>query len=509
MANHLVAGLTYDYEAPTSTAIFYTAAGYAVAVALLSFSILMIDSLGLSNASSQRAATLDYLALCVLGIGACSALVIASSGSADAPLAGKVATAKANLLWAWSQTGLGTALSLAASKAPLGVPAWSVSWHLAMATAALVTLSSLVMTAMQRSTLLLAPLFAEATSRGSPRSKSVAITYTGLPSSEEEAKAVLAALASAGAKATFFVPSSAASNGSQAAIVRLIAAAGHEIGLLGLAGPHDQQGGPVLHAGAAALTAIVKEAAAKGANAASTIATSPITSPVSKSKTAAGARARSASKGGRGARPSSPSVARTPAAAAPSVPVVHTGPVPAAAGIRVVDTLAAMLPQGLNREWLGLSSPTQPAAAVDAAVVRWYRPQDASRDARTLRAAVSADLGVAYWSACPFDWDATTSDIKSRLVDQLGIGRRVVPGSDRGALDPTAVNGAIVCLHGSVSEYLQPSAAANRPAHNPLSATQETLAVLSAATGAQPPAFVTLSELCPNQGRPKEVLPVA
>lgn len=91
--------------------------------------------------------------------------------------------------------------------------------------------------------------------------------------------------------------------------------------------------------------------------------------------------------------------------------------------------------------------------------IQWYRPQDASRDVCVLRAANAAGLHVALWSVCPFDWDATPQTIRSRIHAQCS----------------GDVRGVIVSLNLSVPAYLAAPAAAQRPPHDVLMATRESI----------------------------------
>lgn len=118
----------------------------------------------------------------------------------------------------------------------------------------------------------------------------------------------------------------------------------------------------------------------------------------------------------------------------------------------------------------------------------WYAPPDGSRDASTIRSANEAGLAVALWSAITDD-----DRPASLLADQLQAEKNDIAERTR---DRTA--GAVVRVGGKAA------CSAGR--------TEEVCALLALRRGgpggAQPPAVVSLSTLCPNGGRINEVLRV-
>jgi peptidoglycan/xylan/chitin deacetylase (PgdA/CDA1 family) len=146
---------------------------------------------------------------------------------------------------------------------------------------------------------------------------------------------------------------------------------------------------------------------------------------------------------------------------------------------------------------LGLSGPTRTEEVLaDIAATKarlasagvaplWFRPQDGSRDVRVLRGANREGLAVALWSVCPYDWAGLPSELQARAVAQAG----------------TRGGGDVVVLHAVLPDYLQPPSAAHAPPHNVVEATRAVLAGLAAA---HRQSAVTMSELCPHQGRANE-----
>jgi peptidoglycan/xylan/chitin deacetylase (PgdA/CDA1 family) len=457
-------------SAPLSVALLLTFLGYGATTALISVSTLLLDSLGLHTAGAYRAATLDFVALVALLVGGIYVL------SSQEAIAGKLVKVAAVAGKGYAATGLGPVLSALPARLPLGVAALPVPWHAALASIALVLVTVFAWTALSRTSLGLAPLFADVVARGSPRRKAVALTFNGDPS-PAVTPGLLALLAQNRARATFFVSSAAAAAGGETArLIRDISAAGHEVGLLGLAGPHGTAEVVAdVSAGAAALTAVLN-----GAGAPLPKASAPAAAPAPAPAADKNGAASPARKGrGRSGSVSSKGSAAAPATSAAAAPAAEAAPANA--------------------------SSASSASSASRSVV-WYRPQDGSRDVRDLRAAVRSGLGVALWSACGYDWDATPEQVAARLSAQLRVGRTLPAGADFGTLDPSAVNGAVLCLHAAVPAYLQAPAAAQRPKHDPIGAAAAALGLFAGAGGVD---FVTVSDLHPNRGHEPEVLPVA
>ena len=122
--------------------------------------------------------------------------------------------------------------------------------------------------------------------------------------------------------------------------------------------------------------------------------------------------------------------------------------------------------------------------------VSWYRPSDGSRNSGELRCANASGLGVALWSTCPYDWDATPSAVRARLDRQWDAGTAEAGDPTHGAA------GAVIALHTSIPPYLSPPAAAHRPGHDLVGLTAAVLDALEA-RGVR---SVTLSDLVSSGG---------
>ncbi len=456
-----------------TTALLRIAVGAGVAVASLGAGVTALDSLGPQSASAYRAAALDLAAL--VGLAAAGGFVLASNPDI---VAARVASVRDAVVSAAAAAGvpLPSAAAVAAALVPAPAAAAPPAALAAAAAVAVTVVASVAAAGLARGTLLFAPLLADVVSRASPRARAVAVTYNGVP--PDGGAALLGALSKAGVKATFFVSAADAAAATGAAFVCAAAAGGHELGLLGAAGGDDAES---VAAGAAAITAAATAGGGKPGAARATATPKAGASPGPSPLAAAGATAvEPPASARRGKRAGSAAPAPAAAAAAPAAP-------------------AAL--------WRAGAPLLPPAAPVPApGVVTWYRPADGSRSAAALAAASSAGLGVALWSAAPFDWAGAPSDVGGRLHAQLGLSRTLT-GTDAGALDPTAVNGAIVCLHAAPPADVGPAADAGTI--DAVGVTAAVLATLAAAPGAVPPALVTLSQLCPGHGVEAEVLPVA
>lgn len=399
-----------------SLLLLHLSLGYALTVALLALQQVLLDPLQLYYSGAYRAASVDYFAVVIL-LSSTVGILLNFSDKTPIMMAffGRV----------WELSGAPAAAPYLQGALPAAAGTWAAAWYYALVSSGLYLLSTLLLTSLSRSSLLLAPYYADAAAKGNPRSPAAALTFNGEPAPATQ-DALLEVLHRAGVKATFFVPGTSAGSAAGRAFVQKAAAAGHEVGLLGLAGPHRTSA--VLHDIRASRAAVASALAAVGSSKSS-----------------------------------------------------------------------------------GSSSANSSSSSSSGGVV-WYRPQDGSRDARVLRSASAEGLGVAYWSVCPYEWNATAEAVAERTREQLGLSHTLpatAVAMRQGVLDPRAVKGAVVCLHAALPDYLAPSPAAGTPQHDVVAATQAVLRVLLAPeTGLTASQLVTLSTLCPNAGKGREVIPV-
>ena len=359
---------------------------------------------------------------------------------------------------------------------------------------------------------------------------------------------LLALLAARGARATFFV--TAQTVVKKRLLVQTIAAAGHEVGLLGATLPNawtpwgagaavadgismlQETLQPVAaaaahapeaaraHALLAAIRAESAAAAAAAATMASTAAAGAGTTggsgatgsadgavqlpSAARRRRAGSVTAAAAAAGSDVARPVRGASARRAASAAASAALGEStavepavgAPAPAAAS-HAKPATAATATTAAAAPAVGTGGGPHPAIG---SFPLWYRPQDGSRSVSTLRAVNARGLGVALWNCCPWDWDGSPAQIGARAVAQLDAAAHGPADAHRGA------SGAVVSLYHSVPSYLEPAKAAHRPAHDVVACARGVLDAL-AARGV---GCVTLSELAGPAGAragPMELFP--
>jgi peptidoglycan/xylan/chitin deacetylase (PgdA/CDA1 family) len=217
-----------DATASRTLLLLYTALGYAFSVVILSLQVVLLDPLQLYYSGAYRAASVDYFSLTGL---VCTTSFVLYHFSDKTPVA------VAFLAKAWAASGAPAAETWLVSNLPYGIGHWAASWQYAIVGAAMFLLASVLVSSLSRSSLLLAPYYANVIARGNPRTGAAAITFNGEPS-ETDASRLLQVLAAANAKATFFLPGKSVTTAQGRALIQRLAAAGHEIGLLGQAGPH-------------------------------------------------------------------------------------------------------------------------------------------------------------------------------------------------------------------------------------------------------------------------------
>ena len=450
-------------------------AGYTLTVLLVGLFVLSVNSIAPASSSAYRAAVWDFgLVLSFLGAGAGVLLTQSTLPSSVLQAVGVLSGALPPL-----PSSLPPPLFDAAAR--LGLTGWSAAWHAAFAVAVTFGLGAFLHRALSRSTPLFSPIVADVLVRAPPTTKAAALTFSGSPS-EATTPALLELLAARGAHATFFVTAEEAVK--KRTLVMQIASAGHEVGLLGDEYPRFWTPwgvGSSIAAGQAAIAETLAPVASQVAHAADVARSQALLSAIHASHS-------SKQEGGRGE-----GLRRRRAA---SAAVGSAGGAAAAAAVSASDDNDG---SGSGPS-SGPSSPISSGPGAVASQPAWYRPADGSRAANELRAANARGLGVALWSACPYDWDASREEVAARLAAQLDAQSAGPADVSRGA------NGAVIALQHTLPAYLETPQAAHRPPHDVVAATAVALDVLSARGVAS---FVTLSALSPSIGRaaPTELFP--
>lgn len=318
---------------------------------------------------------------------------------------------------------------------------------------------------------MLAPMFAEVSTHGSVHTDCAALTIEGID--EATLARVLSTLADKGARATFFVSAGDARAVPQ--LVRLVAAAGHEIGLLG---PSGTSSGRLDTEGAMREAKETLERALQTVpgefedvdEAEMEMEAMEQQAEEEEEKPKARRRAGSRARGPGGKKGSDEDEDGDDGDDDDDVDV----------------SFAALLYSTLHFRLELVPEPFRQTT------VRWFRPQSGTRNVSILRAANAAGMSVCLWSHCPWDHDTKgPARVRERLSHQGDL------------------RGGIVKLHAQLPADLVFSLSHvpgfERPSydHDVVASVDRALDVICGSRGL---AGVTVSELCPDGGRGLEVL---
>lgn len=492
-----------------SLALMQTIMGYFTAFALSSLLLITLEPWQLPTSSAVRAALVDLLSVFLLFSLALFVLIKYSTRTDE--------------IYALVSTFFKRYFSHAALYAtvetyfPQVVSSSNFSFLVAAVTCSLFALTSHLQTFFTRSSLVLAPLYSNIYSRGNPRLPAAAITFnvslsppepgatTSNTVSVASLDAVLELLRNKKVAATFFLPGALICSPEGHGIVAKIIADGHEAGLLGLAGPHS-------------ISHIVQDMER------SVVAFRKILSSLPSARIKKAQSARRQSAAGERTTETNETAGQEQQSLQDLVTNSSNMTLPGASTYRegdVINTSDAMTTPSTLDQLLG--------SDVDLRQLRWYRPQDASRDIRVLRTATCLGLRVSLWSACPFDWDGNLKQIQERLEKQLLVKEgleyqeamdaleKLMQNANRqekleyaisyGSTNPSLVYGSIVLLHIGLPAHLMASNAWARETPHP----RDTAAVVIdtfVKAGIPTSRLLPLSRLCSSVDGGLEVLKV-